>query len=155
MLAAALNNEHNQQMLVGVLCVLRHKFAPFAEQEGEMAKAIGLDLLTGMVQLTAVSLAYAPDCVLSQATAPGICVLLISRAFFVCINSLLFLHIVVKQWFACGQEQVIPLCYCLLSIQFSLRFLSASGKHSSDVAGRYFLLQSFQAGCAAHALKSL
>lgn len=71
LLAAAINNEHNQQMLVGVLHILCHKLAPFAEKEGEIAKSIGLDLLTGMVQLTAVSLAYASYCMLVQDRAVG------------------------------------------------------------------------------------
>ena len=56
MLAASVDNEHNQQMLVGALHMLRYKLAPFSSTEGDVAKSIGLSLLTGIVQLTTVSL---------------------------------------------------------------------------------------------------
>ena len=54
MLAASVSNQHNQQMLVGVLHAIRHKLSPFAESEGDVAAAVALNLLTGMVQLTTV-----------------------------------------------------------------------------------------------------
>ena len=54
MLAASVSNQHNQQMLVGVLHAVRHKLSPFAECEGDVAAAMALDLLTGIVQLTTV-----------------------------------------------------------------------------------------------------
>lgn len=54
MLAASIGNEHNQQMVVAMLQVIRHKLAPFAEEESEAAGSLGLNLLTGLVQLTTV-----------------------------------------------------------------------------------------------------
>ncbi len=56
MLAASISNDYNQQMLVGILHVLRHKLAPFTQGEGDAATAVAMDLLTGMIQLTTVSL---------------------------------------------------------------------------------------------------
>ena len=55
MLAASIGHEHNQQMLVAMLHVIHHKIAPFAERESEAAGSLGLNLLTGIVQLTKVS----------------------------------------------------------------------------------------------------
>ena len=54
MLAASISNQHNQQMLVGVLEAVRDNLAPFAQSEEGVAAAISLDLLTGMRQLTMV-----------------------------------------------------------------------------------------------------
>ena len=54
MLAVSISNQHNQQMLIGVLEAVRHKLAPFAQSEEDVAAAISLDLLTGMRQLTMV-----------------------------------------------------------------------------------------------------
>ena len=54
MLAASISNQHNQQMLVGVLEAVRDNLAPFAQNEEGVAAAISLDLLTGMRQLTMV-----------------------------------------------------------------------------------------------------
>lgn len=54
MLAASIGNEHNQQMVVAMLHVIRHKLAPFADQETEAAGSLGLNLLTATLQLTAV-----------------------------------------------------------------------------------------------------
>lgn len=55
MLAASIGDEHNQQMLVAMLHVICHKLAPFAEKESAAAGSLGLNLLTGVVQLTKVS----------------------------------------------------------------------------------------------------
>ncbi len=54
MLAASISNQHNQQMLIGVLEAVRHKLAPFAQSEEDVGAAMSLDLLTGMRQLTMV-----------------------------------------------------------------------------------------------------
>ena len=54
MLAASVNNEQNQQMLVGTMQVVRNELAPFAAEESMLAAAIAQDLLTGTVQLTLV-----------------------------------------------------------------------------------------------------
>jgi len=63
MLAASISNQHNQQMLIGVLEAVRHKLAPFAQSEEDVAAAISLDLLKGMRQLTMVchTTSYAVD----------------------------------------------------------------------------------------------
>lgn len=63
MLAASISNQHNQQMLIGVLEAVRHKLAPFAQSEEDVAAAISLDLLTGMRRLTMVchTTSYAVD----------------------------------------------------------------------------------------------
>ena len=55
MLAASIGNEHNQQMLGAMLHVIRHKLAPFADRESEAAGGLGLNLLTGVLQLTTVN----------------------------------------------------------------------------------------------------
>ena len=54
MLAASISNQHNQQMLIGVLETVTHKLAPFAQAEEDVAAAMAVDLLTGMRQLTMV-----------------------------------------------------------------------------------------------------
>ena len=54
MLAASIGNEHNQQMVVAMLHVIRHKLAPFADNETEAAGSLGLNLLTATLQLTTV-----------------------------------------------------------------------------------------------------
>ncbi|KAA6427990.1 MAG: MMS19 nucleotide excision repair protein [Trebouxia sp. A1-2] len=55
MLAASISNQHNQQMLIGVLETVTHKLAPFAQAEEDVAAAMAVDLLTGMRQLTMAS----------------------------------------------------------------------------------------------------
>ncbi|KAL3149263.1 hypothetical protein ABBQ32_002080 [Trebouxia sp. C0010 RCD-2024] len=52
MLAASISNEHNEQMLAAMLHVISHSLAPFAEEESTAAGSIGLDLVTGVAQLT-------------------------------------------------------------------------------------------------------
>ena len=54
MLAASIGSEHNQQMVVAMLHVIRHKLAPFIDRESEAAGSLGLNLLTGVAQLTTV-----------------------------------------------------------------------------------------------------
>lgn len=54
MLAASVENEHNEQMVVAMLHVIRHKLAPFGDKETEAAGSLGLHLLTGTSQLTTV-----------------------------------------------------------------------------------------------------
>lgn len=54
MLAASISNEHNEQMLAAMLHVISHSLAPFAEEESTAAGSIGLDLVTGVAQLTLV-----------------------------------------------------------------------------------------------------
>lgn len=54
LLAASVGSTHNQQMLIGILDVISHKLAPFEDGEGEVATAVAVDLLTGVLQLTKV-----------------------------------------------------------------------------------------------------
>ena len=59
-LAASIGNQHNQQMVVAMLHVICHKLSPFAEKESEAAGSLGLNLLTGIVQITTVNPVYTP-----------------------------------------------------------------------------------------------
>lgn len=54
MLADSISNEHNEKMTAAMLHVISHSLAPFGEEESAAAASIGLDLLTGVAQLTLV-----------------------------------------------------------------------------------------------------
>ena len=82
MLAGSVSNSHHQEMLVGVLRVLRHHMAPFSPAEGEVATAVGMDLLTGVIQLTMVSQMCSVSIMHGRRCRPG-------RLEHACLHSLL------------------------------------------------------------------